>query len=148
MLRHAGKFIAVGVVNTLVYYGTYLAFRPLVGYLVAHLVGLVVSMVGSFFLNCLWTFRTRPTWGKFAVFPLTNATNYLMTTVGVVLLVHWWHVDEVVAPLIAAAGAVPVTFLLSRRVLLGRAPDGGAPAVPAAPAGAREAGRERPGSAG
>ena len=39
---------------------------------------------------------------------------------GVVLLVEWLHVDQRVAPLLAAAAAIPVTFLLSRRVLLGR----------------------------
>jgi putative flippase GtrA len=140
MLRHAGRFVVVGVLNTGVYYGTYLLLRPLIGYLAAHLVGMVVAMVGSFFLNCLWTFRTRPTWRKFAMFPLTNATNYVMTTVGVVLLVQWARVDEVVAPLIAAAVAVPVTFLLSRRVLLGRRTDDGLPARPV-PAEARRPGR-------
>ena len=131
MLRHAGRFVVVGVVNTSVYYGTYLLFRPLIGYLVAHLVGILVAMVGSFFMNCLWTFRTRPTWRKFAMFPLTNATNYVITTVGVVLLVQVMSVDEVVAPLIAAAAAVPVTFLLSRRLLLGRKRDDGPVPVPA-----------------
>ncbi|MCW2675273.1 MAG: putative GtrA-like protein [Modestobacter sp.] len=140
MLRHAGRFVVVGVLNTGVYYGTYLLLRPLIGYLAAHLVGMVVAMVGSFFLNCLWTFRTRPTWRKFAMFPLTNATNYVMTTVGVVLLVQWARVDEVVAPLIAAAVAVPVTFLLSRRVLLGRRADDGLPARPV-PAEVRRPGR-------
>jgi putative flippase GtrA len=143
MLRHAGRFVVVGVLNTGVYYGTYLLLRPLIGYLAAHLVGMVVAMVGSFFLNCLWTFRTRPTWRKFAIFPLTNATNYVMTTVGVVLLVQWARVDEVVAPLIAAAAAVPVTFLLSRRVLLGRRRDDGPPAVPV-PAQARRPRRGQP----
>ena len=58
-----------------------------------------------------------PTWRKFFLWPLTNATNYVMTTVGVVVLVQWLSVDERVAPLIAAAAAIPVTFLLSRRLL-------------------------------
>lgn len=129
MLRHVGRFAVVGVLNTSVYYGVYLLFRPLVGYLAAHLVGILVAMVGSFFLNCLWTFRTRPTWRKFAMFPLTNATNYVITTVGVVLLVQVMDVSEVVAPLIAAAAAIPVTFLLSRRLLLGRKRDHGPVAV-------------------
>lgn len=110
----------VGVVNTAVYYALYLLLRTVVYYLAAHVVAIAVAMVGSFFLNCHWTFRTRPTWRKFAVFPLTNATNYVATTLGVVALVEWLHVDQRVAPLIAAAAAVPVTFLLSRRILTGR----------------------------
>lgn len=80
---------------------------------------MLVAMIGSFFLNCHWTFQTQPTWSKFAWFPLTNATNYILTTLGVVALVEWFNVDERVAPLIAAVAAIPVTFLLSRRVLTG-----------------------------
>jgi putative flippase GtrA len=134
MLRHAARFAVVGVVNTGVYYGTYLLLRLVVHYLAAHLLAIVVAMVGSFLLNCFWTFRTRPTWRKFALWPLTNATNYVMTTVGVVVLVEWLDVDQRVAPLVAAVAAIPVTFLLSRRVLIGGAePERGSPAgVPAA----------------
>lgn len=119
-LRHVARFAVVGVINTGVYYGTYLLLSTVLHYLAAHLLAIAVSMVVSFFLNCLWTFRTRPTWRKFALFPLTNATNYLLTTAGVVLLVEWLGVDEHIAPLLAAAAAIPVTFLLSRRVLSGR----------------------------
>ena len=121
-LRHAIRFAVVGVVNTGVYYGTYLLLSLVTHYLVAHLGAILVAMVGSFFLNCYWTFRIRPTWRKFALFPLTNATNYVMTTVGVVVLVEWLGLDERIAPLIAAAAAIPLTFLLSRRLLTGRPP--------------------------
>ncbi|MGY2004924.1 GtrA family protein [Blastococcus sp. SYSU DS1024] len=119
-LHHALRFFVVGVVNTGVYYGTYLLLSLVVHYLVAHLGGILVAMVGSFLLNCYWTFRTRPTWRKLALFPLTNATNYVMTTAGVVVLVEWLGVDERLAPLVAAVAAIPVTFLLSRRLLAGR----------------------------
>ena len=120
MLRSAVKFGVVGVVNTGVYYGVYLLLRLAMPYFAAHLLALGVAMVASFFLNCYWTFRTRPTWRKFALFPLTNAVNYLMITVGVVVLVEWVGIDSRIAPLVAAAAAIPVTFVLSRRVLTGR----------------------------
>lgn len=118
--QHVSRFAVVGVVNTVVYYAVYLVLRGFMHYLAAHVIAIVVAMVGSFFINCYWIFRTRPTWRKFAVFPLTNATNYLLTTVGVVVLVEWLHVDQRVAPLVAAMAAIPVTFLLSRRILAGR----------------------------
>lgn len=128
-LPHVARFAVVGVVNTGVYYGSYLLLSTVLHYLAAHLLAIAVSMVVSFFLNCLWTFRTRPTWRKFALFPLTNMTNYLLTTAGVVVLVEWLAVDERIAPLLAAVAAIPVTFLLSRRLLAGRpadpAPTGG-----------------------
>ncbi|MBM4481371.1 GtrA family protein [Rhodococcus hoagii] len=117
MMRHILRFGVVGVVNTGVYYALYLVFNTVMPYLAAHLLAIAISMVGSFFLNCYWTFRTRPTWRKFALFPLTNATNYIVTTVGMVLLVTFLGVDDRIAPLIAAVAAIPVTFLLSRRIL-------------------------------
>ncbi|WKK11343.1 GtrA family protein [Rhodococcus ruber] len=118
MKSHLLRFALVGVLNTGVYYALYLLLRLVVPYLAAHVLAIVVSMVGSFFLNCYYTFRTRPTWRKFALFPLTNATNYIVTTVGIVLLVDGFGVDERIAPLVAAAAAVPVTFVLSRRILV------------------------------
>ncbi|PTR24241.1 putative flippase GtrA [Rhodococcus sp. OK519] len=121
-MRHIIRFGVVGVVNTGVYYALYLAFNTVMPYLAAHLLAIAISMVGSFFLNCYWTFKTRPTWRKFALFPLTNATNYIVTTVGMILLVTFLGVDDRIAPLIAAVAAIPVTFLLSRRILTHQPP--------------------------
>lgn len=120
MLRSAARFGVVGLVNTGVYYGFYLVLRLVLPYLAAHLLSLAVAMLTSFLLNCYWTFRTRPTWRKLALFPLTNAASYLMITVGVVVLVEWLGVDPRIAPLAALLLAVPVTFLLSRTILTGR----------------------------
>lgn len=117
MLRHVWRFGVVGVVNTGVYYAVYLPLHTVVHYLVAHVVATAVALVGSFLLNCYWTFRTRPTWRKLAFFPLTNAVNYVTTTVGVVVLVEWLSIDQRIAPLIAAVAAIPFTFLLSRSLL-------------------------------
>lgn len=119
MLRHVNRFAVVGVVNTAVYYGLYLGLRAAIPYLAAHLIAIFIAMVGSFFLNCYWTFQTLPTWRKFALFPFTNATNYVVTTLGVFVLVEWFGVDERWAPLIAAVAAIPITFVLSRWVLTG-----------------------------
>jgi putative flippase GtrA len=137
-LRSAAKFGVVGVVNTGVYYASYLALRLAMPYFAANLLALVVAMVASFFLNCYWTFRTRPTWRKAALFPLTNVTNYVVISVGVVVCVEWLGIDPRLAPLLSAAAAVPLTFLLSRKVLTGRPrpqaePTGAASVVPAGP---------------
>lgn len=129
--RHAGRFAVAGGINTAVYYSLYLLLRTVVPYLAAHLVAIFIAMVGSFFLNCYWTFQTSPTWRKFALFPLTNATNYVVTTLGVIVLVEWFSVDERVAPIVAALAAIPVTFVLSRRVLTG--PRGIRAVAPVAP---------------
>ncbi|MBY4131326.1 GtrA family protein [Rhodococcus fascians] len=117
-LRHLTRFAIVGVANTSVYYGSYLVLRLVVPYLAAHLIAIVIAMIGSFFLNCYWTFKTPPTLRKFILFPLGNLTNYVITTVGVVVLVSGFNMDERVAPLVAAVAAIPFTFVLSKKILM------------------------------
>jgi putative flippase GtrA len=113
------RFAAVGVVNTATYYALYLLLRPPIGYLAAHVVAFALSTCGSFLLNSYVTYRTRPTWRKFVLFPLTVAANFVITTVGVTVLVELFDVDERVAPLLAAAVAIPATFVATRYVLVG-----------------------------
>ncbi|WP_217550438.1 GtrA family protein [Streptomyces sp. GbtcB6] len=114
-------FALVGVVNTATYYGLYLIFLMYLPYLAAHILAFFLSMIGSFFLNAKFTYRTRPTWRKFLLFPLTNATNFVITTVGVYVIVDMLHVGSKFAPLMASAAAIPVTFVVSRWVMLPKA---------------------------
>lgn len=134
------RFGLVGVVNTATFYGCYLALRPWMPYYPAFVVAFLLSMAGSFFLNTYYTYRTRPTWRKFLLFPLTNLTNFVVTSVGVYVLVEWCAMDDRVAPLVAAAAAVPATYVLARRILV-RGGERPGP-VPA------EAGTERVGAQG
>lgn len=126
------RYGLVGVVNAATYYATYLLAHPHAGYLVAHAVGLGTAMVVSFFLNCRITFRVRPTWMRFLLYPASQAVNVVATTVGVVGLVHL-GTDQRLAPLVAAALAVPLSFLAAR-LLMTRGPATAAePAASAAP---------------
>jgi putative flippase GtrA len=106
------------VVNTAVYYGLYLLFLHWMPYLGAHVLAFALSMTGSFFLNARFTYRTRPTLRKFLLFPLTNATNFLLTTTGVYVIVDVLHAGNRFAPLLASGAAVPVTFVVSRSIML------------------------------
>ncbi|MYW19868.1 GtrA family protein [Streptomyces sp. SID486] len=119
-MRQILTFAAVGAVNTVTYYLLYLLFLTAFPYLVAHVLAFVLSMVGSFFLNARFTYRTRPTWRKFLLFPLTNVSNFVITTAGVYLIVDVLHAGSRFAPLLASAAAVPVTYVVSRRVMLPR----------------------------
>ncbi|MFI0939092.1 GtrA family protein [Streptomyces sp. NPDC021020] len=111
------RFALVGGVNTATFYGFYLALHPLMPYFAAYSAAFVLSMIGSFFLNTYFTYRTRPTWRKFLLFPLTNVTNYVVTSIGVYAFVEWAGMNDKIAPLVAAAAAIPFTYLLSRRIL-------------------------------
>jgi putative flippase GtrA len=119
-VKQVVRFGAVGGLNTAGYYGLYLLFGLAVPYLVAHVLAFVLSMVGSYFLNCYFTFRVKPSARTFALFPMTNVTNFVVQTVGLYVLVSGFGIDQRVAPLLVAAAAIPVTFLVARFLLTGR----------------------------
>lgn len=111
------RFGVVGVLNTGVYYLFYRLFLLAMPYLTAHLLAWAISVVFSFLVNSWFTFRTRPTWRKFAAFPLTTLANVAFTTAGSVLLVERLSVDERYATVIMGILAIPVTFTLTRVIL-------------------------------
>ncbi|WP_374118417.1 GtrA family protein [Streptomyces sp. 8L] len=113
------RFALVGGVNTGTYYVFYLALLSGAGlpYVVAHVIAFILSMIGSFFLNSWFTYRTRPTLRKFLLFPLTNVANFVITTGGVYVLVDLLGMNDTYAPLVAAAAAIPITFVVSRTIM-------------------------------
>ncbi|MFD3942402.1 GtrA family protein [Streptomyces sp. NPDC058579] len=131
------RFGLVGGINTGTFYGCYLLLHPWMPYFAAYSIAFVLSMIGSFFLNTYFTYRTRPTWKKFALFPLTNVTNYLVQSVGLYALVTWAGMDDRIAPLVAAVVAIPFTYLLSRKILVqgGKQPGPAGAAGPTGPTG-------------
>jgi putative flippase GtrA len=114
------KFGTIGVVNTGVYYGLYVLLHMALPYLVAHTVAFALAMVGSYFLNCWVTFRIRPSWRTFLLFPLSNLTNFTITTIGLQVAVAVLHWSPLWAPLPVAIVAVPFTYIVAHYVMLGR----------------------------
>lgn len=112
------RFVGVGVLNTLTHYAIYLPLRLVIPYVVAHVIAWFGAIITSFVLNCRWTFGVAPTWRRAISYPLSSLPNLAMTTVGVVALVQWLGVDQRLAPLLAGLGAVPVTFLVGRWLLV------------------------------
>ncbi|MEU2792722.1 GtrA family protein [Streptomyces sp. NPDC007100] len=123
------RFAAVGGVNTLTFYGCYLALHPWMPYFAAYTFAFLFSMTGSFFLNTYFTYRTRPSRKKFLLFPLTQVTNYLVQSAGLIALVDWCGLGTRIAPLVAAVLAIPFTYLVSTRILLPGRGDGEAQPV-------------------
>lgn len=115
-----GRFVLVGVLNTAVYLGCYWLVHLVAPYLLAHVIAYAVSTIAAFFLHCRITYRTRPTWQKFLLFPLSNVAGFVATTATLLVLVDVLGVGERVAPVLAAVASVPVSFIVSRTILTGR----------------------------
>ncbi|MBU8881131.1 GtrA family protein [Bacillus sp. FJAT-29790] len=113
------KFILVGFFNTFHYYLWYLLFTEVLNlyYLAGHWLAFLISMVGSFYLNTYFTYRSKPSWRKFFQFPLTYVVNITVSTSALYLLKEWLKFDNKFAPILAAAAAIPFTFIISRKIL-------------------------------
>lgn len=114
-LRYAG----VGVVNTVSYYIVFRVLHQFMPYLMAHALAFAVCIVISFFLNCALTFHVSPTWRRFIRFPLSTLTTFIVMTVGVSVLVEGVGADPNVASLVSALAAVPLSYVISRMLLVG-----------------------------
>ncbi|MFD1736828.1 GtrA family protein [Bacillus salitolerans] len=114
------RFIIVGFMNTFNYYVLYLLFFHLFGwhYMVSHVLAFIISMIGSFFMNSYFTYKTKPTWKKFFQFPLTYVVNITVTSTAIFLLVEVMKLNETISPLLASVIAIPFTFIISKKILV------------------------------
>jgi putative flippase GtrA len=115
----AVRFAAVGTANTAVHYGAYLALWLVLPYLLAHLCSIVVAMLCSYLLHCRITFRVRPTWRSFLLFPLSNLTTVVLGTLTLSLAVGVFDIDSRIAAPLGGVVAIPATFLVSKVVFMG-----------------------------
>ena len=82
------KFVVVGVINTLNYSLVYLMLLNIMNYLVAHILAFLFSALCSYFLTTYFTFSQKPSWETFIRFPLTFLPNFIMSSLGVFILVE------------------------------------------------------------
>ncbi|MDQ0428053.1 putative flippase GtrA [Planomicrobium stackebrandtii] len=113
------RFVFVGVVNTLSYYSIYLLLHNVFSwpYLLAHVIGFLISLNISFFLNCYVTYRIRPTFKKYLYFPLTQVVNISVSTALIFIFVEFLQFNSNIAPFAAVLFTIPVTFVVSGKIL-------------------------------
>lgn len=113
------RFIIVGIINTLNYYLLYLFFTVILSfyYMGSHILAFVLSMIGSFYLNTYFTYRTKPSLKKFFQFPFTYVVNMSVTSLALFILVDLLHMDHIVSPILSTVLAIPFTFFVSRKIL-------------------------------
>lgn len=110
--RQVVRFALVGAVNTGVYYTLYLLLLTALPYGASWALATTGAMLVSYLLTSLYTFRRRPTWRTFLLFPLPNLANYAITGLSIALLVERLGVPAWLAPVPAAAVAIPTTYVL------------------------------------
>lgn len=113
------KFIITGGINTVHNaLWLYLFDKVLhIQYSIAFTMAFIIAMIGSFFLNTYFTFRTKPTLKKFLEFPITVLPNYLISVLGQRLLVETLKWDSYYSGLLASLFAIPLTYLVTKFIL-------------------------------
>jgi putative flippase GtrA len=81
------------------------------------MLGFAISLVGSFFLNTLFTYKVKPTMTKFLKFPLTQLVNIATSATLLFLLVSYFQMNSSIAPIVAVIFTIPITFLVTGKVL-------------------------------
>lgn len=113
------RFVFVGVVNTLSYYAIYLFLHNVLdwAYMLSHIIGFLISLNISFFLNTYVTYRVKPTLKKYLYFPLTQVVNMSVSTILIFIFVEFLNINSNIAPFAAVIFTIPVTFIVSGKIL-------------------------------
>lgn len=111
------RFIAGGVGNTLATYALYLLLLMVLDYRVAYTVAYISGIFLAYWIGLRFVFRERSSWAKLSRFPIVYAVQYVMGVIVIMVCVGVFGAPEALAPLAAIALSVPITFLLSRRIL-------------------------------
>lgn len=111
------RFILGGGANTAFTYGAYLAMNLVLEYQVAYFIAYAMGVVFAYWFNAVVVFRLPLTWKGFFSYPLVYVIQYGASALLLGVLVEVAGVSEILAPLAVTIGMVPLTYVMSKRVL-------------------------------
>lgn len=127
-------FMAMGTVNTIVSIATATLldtfcmfvlppdhiYRAIMGGTNSNfIIGYAVSIITSFFLNCRFTFKEKPTLRKFLRFPVSYIPNFIFQYIFVFLFTSF-DMNRTAAYICAAVIGTPVTFAAMKLIVFRR----------------------------
>ena len=115
------RFILFGGVNSLVTYGIYLLLRLLLAYPVAYTGSYVSGIFISYLLYTRFVFKSDVRLSKALQYPIVYVAQYLLSVLGLLSLVEYLHISELGAPILVVVLTMPVTYFLSRFIIIGHA---------------------------
>lgn len=121
-VRQAVKFLFIGVLNTALDIGLYLALTRWLGLaslpVVAKSVSYSAGVINSFFWNKSWTFRSKASaWVTLAPFVLANLAGLAVNAGVMQLYLKGLNLPEIVAFGLATASTLAWNFVISKFVI-------------------------------
>ena len=115
------KFGIVGFSNTVISYVTYAGLTYIgVPYLLASIIGFVVSVLNSFFWNTRYVFKKiegeqrNPWWTLAKTFFAYAGTGIVLSNILLVLFVEKLGISKYIAPIISLVVSIPLNFVINK----------------------------------
>ena len=117
------KFGLVGVTNTFISYFVYLIFLFALGkeyYLVGSVVGFIVSVLNSFYLNDKYVFKKKEDVNRskhkalIKVFLSYASTGLILSNILLIIFIDYLYVPETIAPLIGLLITIPINYIMNK----------------------------------
>ncbi len=115
------RYVIVGGTNTALTYLIYRLLLLLLAYAVAYTAAYLCGIVIAYVLNARFVFHQPFRWRAAVRFPLVYVVQYGAGVALLAFAVDTLHVSDELAPLVVIAVTVPLTFVLSRLIIKGRA---------------------------
>ena len=113
------RFMAVNGFSTMVMFGLYVVLNMVMKYQIAYFIAYVFTVILSYVLTSLFVFKTKMSWQTFMQFPLIYVLQYATSAICLEILVRLGF-SVTYVPLFVIVLLLPLTFLLSRYVMLKR----------------------------
>ena len=111
------KFIGVGSINTIVTYVLYLLLLQFVSYQLSYTIIYIFGIWLSYWLNLKFVFQTKSSNKKIILFPLIYLVQYLLGILILYVSIDIFNISEKIAPILIVILIVPLTFVLTKKIL-------------------------------
>lgn len=107
-------FGIVGLTAMAIHYGIYYVLLPFLPVNVSFSLGYFISFLYNFTMTSYFTFKVKPSVGRFFRFAASHGTNYLLQILLLNFFIHVMGLSEKMAPVPVYAISVPVNYMLVR----------------------------------
>jgi putative flippase GtrA len=111
------RYVAVGIGNTLLTYILFIIGVRLMPYQWAYTLVYILGIVTSYVLQSLLVFRQPLNWRKAIQYPAVYVIQYFLGLLFLAILVELLHIPPEIASLVNLMLTIPITFLLSKKII-------------------------------
>ncbi|MEN6326647.1 MAG: GtrA family protein [Syntrophomonas sp.] len=118
-LKEYQRFFWCGLINTILTFIIYILVLKIFIYSLAYTISFVSGIFISYYLNCSFVFKKKLSLKSALQYPLVYLAQYLLGVSALYVLVEKFLIQQWLAPLLVLFITVPLTFVMSRRVIKG-----------------------------